>query len=121
MPTEQRHAASQRSSSERRDAVETADVGWYDWLVPEISRFYGIVIRMFMEAGETHHRPHFHAYCGDEVAIVGLNPVEFLAGDLPRRQARLVLAWAEIHEGALLDDWQRLQDGRLPLPIEPLR
>lgn len=88
--------------------------------MPELSRFYGIVIRMFTEAGGQHHWPHFHAYYGDEVAIYALSPVELIAGVLPRRQARFVEAWAELHEAELLADWQLLQAGRVPHPIAPL-
>jgi hypothetical protein len=41
-------------------------------ILPEICRFFGIVIRMFAEPGGPHHRPHFHAYYQDSVAISGL-------------------------------------------------
>jgi len=88
--------------------------------VPELSRFYGIIIRMYVEAGGQHHRPHFHAYYGNEVAIYTLSPIELVAGSLPRRQQRLVEAWAKLHEDELLADWQLLQAGRVPLPIAPL-
>jgi hypothetical protein len=47
--------------------------------------------------------------------------VELIGGDLPARQRRLVEAWAEIHQRELLDDWERLQAGRPPVKIEPLR
>ena len=86
----------------------------------ELSRFYGVIIRMFVEVGTPHHRPHFHAYYPDEVGIFSLQPVELIAGELSRRQRRLVEAWAELHESELLADWQRLQDGQKPLPIAPL-
>jgi len=88
--------------------------------MPELSRFYGIVIRMFLEAGAPHHLPHFHAYYGDAVAVYQIAPVELIAGSLPRRQARLVEAWAELHEDELQSDWRRLQSGESPLPIAPL-
>jgi hypothetical protein len=88
--------------------------------VPELSRFYGIIIRMFMEAGGQHHRPHFHAYYGDDVAIYALSSIELIAGSLPRRQRRLVEAWAELHEDELMADWRLLQSGQMPLPIAPL-
>ncbi|MGH9875797.1 MAG: DUF4160 domain-containing protein [Pyrinomonadaceae bacterium] len=88
--------------------------------MPELSRFYGIIIRMYVEAGGQHHRPHFHAYYGNEVAIYTVSPIELVAGSLPRRQQRLVEAWAELHEDELLADWQLLQSGRVPLPIAPL-
>jgi len=89
--------------------------------VPELSRFFGIVIRMFTEIGGPHHRPHFHAYYQGHVAILGIDPIDLLAGELPRRQQRLVEAWAELHQAELRVDWERLQSGMPPRPIEPLR
>ena len=88
--------------------------------MPELSRFFGVIIRMYVEAGGPHHLPHFHAYYQDDVAVVGLDPVELIAGSLPRRQRRLVEAWAELHQEELLADWLRLQAGQPPLPIAPL-
>lgn len=89
--------------------------------MPELSRFFGIIIRMYAELGVPHHTAHFHAYYQDDVAIYGIDPAELLAGELPRRQQRLVEAWAELHQAELLADWQRLQSGQRPLPIDPLR
>jgi hypothetical protein len=89
--------------------------------MPELSRFLGIVIRMFAEAGESHQRPHFHAYYQDAAAVFGADEVELIAGALPRRQERLVLAWAEIHQAELLAAWQSLQNGQPPERIEPLQ
>ena len=88
--------------------------------MPELSRFYGIIIRMFVEVGTPHHQPHFHAYYQSDVGIFSLEPVELIAGELPKRQRRLVEAWAELHEMELRADWQRLQAGQRPLPIAPL-
>ncbi len=89
--------------------------------MPEISRFFGIVIRMFVEAGGPHHLPHFHAYYQKHVGVYGVERVQRIAGLLPRRQERLVLAWAELHREELLSNWRTLQDGRPPSKIEPLR
>ena len=88
--------------------------------MPEISRFFGIVIRMYTEVGSPHHIPHFHAYYQDETGIYSLEPIELIAGSLPKRQQRLIEAWAELHQKELLNDWQLLQRGRKPLPIQPL-
>jgi hypothetical protein len=88
--------------------------------MPEISRFFGIIIRMFAEVGAPHHRPHFHAVYQDSKAIFALDPIECIGGGLPRTQQRLVEAWAEIHREELLADWALLQSGRPPLKIEPL-
>ena len=79
--------------------------------MPEISRFYGIAIRMFVEAGGTHHVAHFHASCQDEEAVYRIDRLERLAGSLPRQQDRLVLAWAELHQQELRENWNALQEG----------
>jgi hypothetical protein len=89
--------------------------------VSELSRFLGIVIRMFAEVGAPHHVAHFHAYYQGEVGIFGIDPVELIAGSLPQRQLRFVEAWAELHQTELQADWQRLQEGRKAVPIAPLR
>lgn len=89
--------------------------------MPEISRFFGIIIRMYIEAGEPHHTPHFHAYYQDQVGIYGIETIERLAGRLPNRRERLVLAWAELHQEEPLVNWRALQDGHPPVKIEPLK
>ena len=54
------------------------------------------------------------------MAVIGLDPIEMIAGSLPRRLQRLVVAWAEMHQTEWIADWQRLQGGQAPLPIAPL-
>lgn len=93
----------------------------YKFLMPELSRFFGIIIRMYAEVGAPHHGAHFHAYYQDSVGIIQIDPVELIAGSLPARQRRFVEAWAELHQQELLLDTVRLQDGEKPLPIEPLK
>jgi Domain of unknown function (DUF4160) len=88
--------------------------------MPEIARFFGIVIRMFAEPGGPHHRPHLHAFYQDDVGIVAIDVIECIGGELPRRQLRLVEAWVELHQAELQAAWDRLQEGRLPGKIEPL-
>ena len=75
---------------------------------------------MYSEIGGPHHMPHFHAYYQDAVGIFSLSPIALMSGQLPTRQRRLVEAWAELHQQELRDDWNRLQEGRAPLPIDPL-
>jgi len=89
--------------------------------VPEISRFLGIIIRMFAEPGAPHHRPHFHAHYQNHVAVFSVDRIELIGGDLPQRERRLVEAWAELHQEELLENWRRLQSGQLPYKIAPLR
>jgi Domain of unknown function (DUF4160) len=75
---------------------------------------------MYAEAMAPHNTPHFHAYYQSGVAVYSLTPVELIAGDLPRRQRRLVEAWAELHAEELALAWQTLQAGQLPQTIDPL-
>ena len=76
---------------------------------------------MFAEAGAEHHVPHFHAYYQEEVGIFSVDPVDMITGSLPRRQRRLVEAWAELHQNELMADWSALQQGKPPRPIKPLK
>ena len=65
--------------------------------MPALSRFFGIVVRMFAEAGGQHHRPHCHAYYQGQVAVLSIDPIEVIYGALIRRQTRLAEAWGEPH------------------------
>ena len=89
--------------------------------MPELSRFFGIIIRMFAEEDQPHHRAYFHAYYQDHAAVFAVDTVECLGGSVPKAQQRLVEAWAEIHRAELLHDWELLQSGQPPVKIEPLR
>lgn len=88
--------------------------------MPELSRFFGIIIRMFPEAGAPHHRPHFHAVYQSASAVFAIDTIECIAGELPQTQQRLVEAWAEIHLDELRAAWASLQSGAPPAKIEPL-
>lgn len=88
--------------------------------MPTICMFYGILIRMYLADSE-HNPPHFHAIYQDFDAIVDISTCEILKGDLPKKQARLVTAWAEIHKEELLADWEVAKRGEMPFRIEPLK
>jgi hypothetical protein len=89
--------------------------------MPEVARFYGIGIYIYFERMTQHHEPHFHASYGEHDASFAITPPLLIAGRLPRRQRRLVLAWAELHQAELLENWQRAIAGRPLLRIEGLR
>ncbi|MEO5350912.1 MAG: DUF4160 domain-containing protein [Magnetococcus sp. YQC-3] len=86
--------------------------------MPNISIFYGIVIRMFFDE---HAPPHFHAHYGEYQALIDINNLEVIKGTLPRRAQELVLDWAELHQAELLQNWELCQQSCNPLPIAPLR
>jgi len=89
-----------------------------DFGVPTISRFMGIVIAMFFD---DHGPPHFHARHAEGSAKVRIDTVEVIDSNLPRRQLRLVLAWAELHQDELLENWRLARAGERLREIEPLR
>lgn len=58
--------------------------------MPTLSRFYGVAIRIYVELGEPHHRPHLHAYYQGYTAVVAIDQIEVLRGRLPKRQLKFV-------------------------------
>ena len=90
----------------------------HDRWVPTISRFYGIVIAMFFD---DHGQPHFHARHAEGEAKVRIDNLEAIDSTLPRRQLRFVLAWAELHQEELRENWRRARAGETLMEIEPLR
>jgi hypothetical protein len=88
--------------------------------VPTISMFYGIIVRMYFAPGE-HNPPHFHAYYNEYKATVDIRTCEIIEGDLPRRQQKLALAWAELHQDELMADWNLVMNGENPFRIQPLQ
>lgn len=71
--------------------------------MPEISRFFGIIIAMFYDE---HNPPHFHARYGEHKAEIGIQTLSLLAGRLPPRVMGLVTEWASIHQEELMTDWE---------------
>ncbi len=79
--------------------------------MPVVSRFYGIVIKMFFSE---HGLPHFHAVYGEHVGVFVIETLEMIEGDLPPRAFRLVRDWAETHRGSLLTMWNTKNFTQLP-------
>jgi Domain of unknown function (DUF4160) len=85
--------------------------------VPEISRFFGIVIAMYYN---DHSPPHFHVRYGEHRAIVEIDPLAVLAGNMPPRAVGLVMEWAAQHRDELEANWHRARDLAPLNPIAPL-
>lgn len=76
--------------------------------MPVISMFYGIIIRLYLLDNKHHNLPHIHAKYAEFEASIGIEDGEILAGELPRKQLRLVQAWIELHRDELMADWNWL-------------
>jgi len=86
--------------------------------MPEISRFFGIVISMDFN---DHDPPHFHARYSGHTARLAIEPLAVLSGTLPPRVLGLVTEWAVLHGEELAANWARLRRGRAPRRIDPLQ
>ena len=85
--------------------------------MPEISRFYGIIIKMFWN---DHNPPHFHVAYGDDRAVIDIQTLGIVGGKLPPRILGMVVEWASIHEIELLEDWDRACQLQPLEKIDPL-
>jgi len=86
--------------------------------MPEICRFYGIIIKMFFA---DHHPPHFHALYGEHEAIIEIGSLGLFAGGLPPRALGLVMEWAAIHQNELATLWESAIKLEPIGQIEPLQ
>jgi len=85
--------------------------------LPEISRFYGIVIKMYWA---DHAPPHFHAEYGSARATVAIASLALISGSLPARALGLTIEWATLHRSELHELWALAQSAQPLHTIEPL-
>ena len=85
--------------------------------MPELCRFYGIVIRMYFN---DHGPPHFHALYGGQEALVEIDSLAVMQGQLSPRARGLVVEWASLHQAELREAWQRARKLEAPGKIAPL-
>jgi hypothetical protein len=72
-------------------------------------------------APKEHPPPHFHGYYGECKATVDTRTCEVIEGNLPSKQMKLLVAWAELHQEELLADWQLLMHGEETFKIKLLQ
>jgi len=82
--------------------------------MPEIARFYGIIIKWFFS---DHPPPHFHVVYGEYNALFDIETLDMIEGDLPNRAKKLVIEWATRYQTELLEMWTTQQFHKLP-PLE---
>ena len=88
-----------------------------NYLMPQISYFLGVIIRMFYR---DHNPPHFHAVYGDFEGIIDIEKNEIIGGELPPRVLVLVKEWSAIHKAELMDNWERARQQESLKDIAPL-
>ncbi len=85
--------------------------------MPTLSMFFGIIIRMFVD---DHNPPHFHAAYQGYNATFDLDG-NLLEGELPAKQEKLVVAWAQIHHEELVANWSLAMSKEPLFKINPLQ
>lgn len=85
--------------------------------MPELSRFYGIVIQMYFA---DHAPPHFHAFYSGSKAVIEIDTLAMIEGSLPPRARGLVIEWATIHQDELREAFHKAQALQTPEKIAPL-
>ena len=86
--------------------------------MPEISRFFGIIIAIYYN---DHEPAHFHARYGRDKAKILIDPPMLLSGSLPPRALGMVIEWATLHHDELLENFRAAMERQPMQRIEPLR
>ena len=86
--------------------------------MPEICRFYGIIIAMYYNE---HNPPHFHAIYGEYKAEIDIQTLQVLIGEMPKRAKALILEWADEHRTELMEEWELARQRQTLKQIEPLK
>ena len=86
--------------------------------MPELSRFFGIVVTMHYD---DHAPPHFHVRYAGHKAVVSIDPLEVLRGKLQPRALGLVIEWASKHRVELRENWLRARRLAPLKRVAPLR
>jgi len=81
--------------------------------MPEVTRFYGIIIKMFFKPKE-HEPAHIHALYDEHVGIFDINTFDMTEGDLPLRAQRMVKDWLTEHKEELINMWNTQKIVKLP-------
>lgn len=94
------------------DAAQDVLISWRTGVeMPEISRFYGIVIKLYFA---DHPPPHFHAIYGERTGLFSIDTLEMLEGDLPPRARKFVVEWGSRYQSQLRRIWQTQVFHKIP-------
>lgn len=85
--------------------------------MPEISRFFGAIITMYYN---DHQPSHFHVRCNQHKALVSIQSLEIIEGELSSKEFKLIQEWATIHQNKLMDNWELARNNQPLNKIAPL-
>ena len=85
--------------------------------MPEICRFYGIIIYMYID---DHNPPHFHVWYDGYEAIITIED-GIVTGSLPRRALKLVYEWLDLNHEELMENWHLLSNNEAAKKKAPLK
>lgn len=85
--------------------------------MPEIARFFGIIVAMYYD---DHDPPHFHARYGSQKARIAIDDLSFLDGRVSPRVRSLIIEWASLHQDELRENWELAREHQPLRRVEPL-
>lgn len=84
-----------------------------------VSIFFGI--KIIFKNNSEHNPPHFHAEYNGHKILVNIIEGEVIAGYMPKKQLKLILAWCELYQDELMENWELMLEGKQPNQIQGLR
>jgi hypothetical protein len=81
--------------------------------MPELARFYGMIIKMYFVQKE-HNPPHIHAIYGEYMSAIDIKTLEVLEGDLPDKALSLVREWITLYQNDIMEIWKSQQFKKIP-------
>jgi hypothetical protein len=81
--------------------------------MPEIARFYGIIVKLFF-IGSEHNPPRIHVLYGEYMSSIAIGTGEVVEGDLPSKALALVKEWLDLHRDELMTMWRSQEFRKLP-------
>lgn len=85
--------------------------------MPEVSRFFGIIIAMYFDE---HNPPHFHARYGKEYVAIEIRTLSVIEGKFSPKALGIVMEWASQHQKELMNNWEMARQSKPLSKIEPL-
>ena len=81
--------------------------------MPEIARFYGLIVKMYFQQSE-HNPPHIHIIYGEYIGVIDIQSLEMLEGDLPPKGYAMAAEWTKLHQKELQSMWETQEFKKLP-------
>jgi len=88
------------------------------FIIGELDRFDGIIVRIYPEKGGKHNMPHIHVYYNEYSCIISILDGKILDGNIPIKQKIIMYQWLIKYKEIILLKWIELIEGKSITKIE---